>query len=101
MPDSEPAEIALPVPRIEEIPDVYADGVAIEFSAFTATLTMTLATQGITRPVANIRMSHAHAKVMVMLLRKFMKGVEQELGEPIAVPATALQQMNLSLDDDW
>jgi hypothetical protein len=102
MADPTPNQKPSIVPLFPDIPDIYADGFAVEFSAFTATLTLTLATQGIARPIANIRMSHAHAKVMAMLLRKFMKEVEEkELGEPIAVPSAALAQWKLSLDDDW
>src|SRR2546429_252232 len=102
MADPKPDQNSSIVPALLDIPDIYADGFAVELSAFTATLTLTLATQGIARPIANIRMSHAHAKVMAMLLRKFMKEVEtKELGEPIAVPTAALEQWKLSLDDDW
>jgi hypothetical protein len=100
MTGSEPHDGSSAVDNSTAAPDFYADGVAIELSAFTATLTMTVTSHGVAAPVANIRMSHAHAKAMVMLLRKFMKEVERDLGEPIAVPGAALTAIRTIYEDE-
>ena len=52
-------------------------------------------------PVATIRMSLEHAKLMAIILRKQLRQFEQQLGQEIALPAQVFQQLGLSPKEDW
>jgi hypothetical protein len=85
---------------------LYSDGIQVGFSPFTVTLTFTVAppAQPGTQapiPVATIRMSPEHAKVMAIILRKQIKQFEQQLGRDIALPHQVFQQLGLSQAEDW
>lgn len=92
----------------EDVPDLYTDaftlaqspyGVALTFLK-TPTLMPGIPGQLQNEPVAVVRMSLEHAKVMAMLLRKQLKQYELEnLGDPINIPRAVLQQMNISLEE--
>ena len=63
-----------PEDRMDE-PILYSDGIQIGVSPFTVTLGFTVAPQAqpgtqVATPVATIRMSLEHAKVMAIILRK-------------------------------
>jgi hypothetical protein len=85
---------------------VYSDGIQVGISPFTVTLQFTVApavqpgTQ-VPAPVATIRMSPEHAKVMAIILRKQIKQFEQQLGQEIALPHQVYQQLGLSPKEDW
>ena len=85
---------------------VYSDGIQVGISPFTVTLQFTVApavqpgTQ-VPTPVATIRMSPEHAKVMAIILRKQLKQFEQQLGQDIALPHQVYQQLGLSPKEDW
>ena len=87
-------------------PVVYSDGIQIGVSPFTVTLGFTLAPQAqpgtqVATPVATVRMSLEHAKVMAIILRKQLKQFEQQLGQDIALPHQVYQQLGLSPTEDW
>ena len=87
-------------------PSVYSDGIQIGVSPFTVTLGFTVAPQAqpgtqAATPVATIRMSLEHAKVMAIILRKQLKQFEQQLGQEIALPHPVYQQLGLSPKEDW
>jgi len=82
------------------VPEFYVDGSAYEASVYTVTLVLgTSMSTGHLRPSTTIRMSHTHAKVLAMALKRFLKQTEEALGAPIAIPKQALEETGLSLDD--
>ncbi len=85
---------------------LYSDGIQVGISPFTVTLGFTVAPQAqpgtqVPIPVATIRMSLEHAKVMSIILRKQLKQFEQQLGREIALPHQVYQQLGLSPTEDW
>ncbi len=86
-------------------PPVYADGVQIGLSPFTAQLTFTMAVSGIGTQlpanVANVRMSLEHAKVLSMLLKRQLKAFEDQMQSPIHIHPQVFQQLGLSMNEDW
>ena len=87
-------------------PVVYSDGIQVGISPFTVTLGFTLAPPAqagpqIPTPVATIRMSLEHAKVMAIILRKQLKQFEEQLGTEIALPPQVYQQLGVSPQEDW
>jgi Protein of unknown function (DUF3467). len=90
----------------EDYPEVYTDGVEFQFSPYTVTLSFTMAPvgRGATAPperVANVRMSLEHAKILAILMRKNLKGVEDQLGAQIVLPSAVYQQLGISPQEDW
>ena len=91
---------------MDDEPVLYSDGIQVGISPFTVTLSFTVAPQAQpgTRPpipVATIRMSLEHAKVMAIILRKQLRQFEQQLGQEIALPPPVYQQLGLSPREDW
>jgi hypothetical protein len=87
-------------------PILYSDGVQVSVSPFTVTLGFTVAPQGqpgtqVPIPVATVRMSLEHAKVMAIILRKQLKQFEEQLGQPVALPPQVYQQLGASPKEDW
>jgi hypothetical protein len=94
-----------PEDRMDE-PVVYSDGIQIGVSPFTVTLGFTLAPQAqpgtqVATPVATVRMSLEHAKVMAIILRRQLKQFEEQLGTEIPLPAQVYQQLGVSPKEDW
>jgi uncharacterized protein DUF3467 len=89
-----------------EEPVVYSDGIQVGISPFTVTLGFTVAPQAqpgtqAPTPVATVRMSLEHAKVMAIILRKQLKQFEEQLGAEIALPNQVYQQLGISSKEDW
>jgi hypothetical protein len=87
-------------------PVLYSDGIQIGLSPFTVTLAFTVAPPAqpgaqASSPVATIRMSLEHAKVMAIILRKQLKQFEEQLGAEIALPHQVYQQLGVSAKEDW
>ena len=98
-------ELREPEDRMDE-PIVYSDGIQIGVSPFTVTLGFTVAPQAqpgtqVATPVATIRMSLEHAKVMAIILRKQLKQFEEQLGAEIPLPLQVYQQLGVSPKEDW
>ncbi len=86
------------------VPEFYADGQIFSATPFTVTLSFMVTPLGpgdTLRPVAIVRMSPEHAKVMAIALRKNMKAFEAQLGVTIALAPDALKQFNIDLAEDW
>jgi hypothetical protein len=91
----------------EEVPDVYSDQFRINTTPYGANLTFAK-----TQPDAPagqaprskdqviVRMSLEHLKVMVMVLKKNLRGYEQRTGITIELPFDMLNSMGLS-KEDW
>jgi hypothetical protein len=86
--------------------DAYADGVQVAVSPFTVILAFTVAPAGgqpgtVTAVrLGDVRMSHEHAKVMAIVLRKQIKAYEEQVGE-IPLHNQVWNQLGLSRQDDW
>ena len=89
-----------------DLPEIYCDGVQIGLSAYTATFSLTMqpvgqAEQVPPTKVGNVRMSLQHAKVLAIMLRKQLKGFEEQTGVDIQLPRQLYQQLGLSKQEDW
>jgi hypothetical protein len=87
-------------------PVLYSDGIQVGVSPFTVTLGFTVAPPAQTgaqmpTPVATIRMSLEHAKVMAIILRRQLKQFEEQMGAEIALPHQVYQQLGVSAKEDW
>jgi hypothetical protein len=87
-------------------PVLYSDGIQIGLSPFTVTLGFTVAPPAqpgaqAPVPVATIRMSLEHAKVMAIILKRQLKQFEEQLGAEIALPHQVYQQLGVSAKEDW
>jgi hypothetical protein len=90
----------------DDYPEVYSDGVEFAVSPYTVTLSFTMAPVGrgaTAAPihVANVRMSLEHAKILAIMMRKNLKGVEDQLGSKIVLPQAIYQQLGISPQEDW
>lgn len=88
------------------VPDIYCDGVQVGLSPYTAILSLTMQPAGQTGqmpmiPVANVRMSLEHAKVLTIMLRKQLKAFEAQNGVEIELPARLYAQLGMSKQEDW
>lgn len=90
-----------------EVPEYYADQFTVTAGAYGVALTFALSPPhpapgqaSPPRPIARVRMSLEHAKVMAMILRKHLRGFEHESGITIPLPAALLNAMGLS-QEDW
>jgi hypothetical protein len=91
----------------DDIPDVYSDQFRVNTTPYGATLAFaksqpdTPAGQAPrSKDQVIVRMSLEHLKVMVMVLKKNLKGYEQRTGITIELPFDMLNQMGLS-KEDW
>jgi len=87
-------------------PLLYSDGIQIGISPFTVSLSFTVAPAAqagaqLPAPVATIRTSLEHAKVMAIVLRRQLKQFEEQLGTEIPLPPQVFQQLGVSPKEDW
>jgi hypothetical protein len=90
-----------------EVPDVYSDQFRINTTPYGATLAFAKTkpdTPAGQAPRSEdqviVRMSLEHLKVMVMVLRKNLRGYEQRTGITVELPFDMLNSMGLS-KEDW
>ena len=88
--------------------DVYADQSTLALNPYSMTINFQKSPSSPTglvpgagnETVAVIRMSLEHAKILAMIIRRTLKQFELEsLGDPINIPRSLLQQMNLTVED--
>jgi hypothetical protein len=91
----------------DDVPDVYSDQFRINTTPYGATLAFaksqpdTPAGQAPrSKDQVIVRMSLEHLKVMVMVLKKNLRGYEQRTGITVELPFDMLNQMGLS-KEDW
>jgi hypothetical protein len=88
------------------VPDIYCDGVQVGLSPFTALLTFSVqppqhsGARGPT-PVANVRMSLEHAKILSIMLRKQLKTFETQFSVEVQIPQEVYRQLGMSKQEDW
>ena len=89
-----------------DIPEFYVDQFRMNLNPYGGAVTLGLATPNPTTGQAQVndtllvRMSLEHMKVMAMILKKNLKGYEEQLQAPINLPRQILNQMGLS-NEDW
>jgi hypothetical protein len=86
--------------------DAYADNISITLTPYGANLSFLVSPphQDPSKPtpptpVATIRMSVEHAKVMVLVMKRYIQSVEQQSGVEARVSAFILNQLGMSLED--
>ena len=91
----------------DEILDVYSDQFRVNTSPYGASLVFarTQLDQPAGQPARSkdqvvVRMSLEHLKVMVMVLRKNLKGYEERTGVTIELPFDVLNSLGMS-KEDW
>lgn len=90
----------------EELEPLFADGVQISCRPFGVTLCFTVSPvpgseRKTPRPVADVRLSPEHAKVLAILLRRQVQEFERQLGKPVPILPSVAQQLGLSPTEDW
>ncbi len=94
------------MPDDDDVPDVYSDQFRINTTPYGASLVFaktqadTPAGQPRSKDQAIVRMSLEHLKVMVMVLKKNLKGYETRTGITVELPFDMLNSMGLS-KEDW
>jgi hypothetical protein len=89
-----------------DIPDIYTDGVSLNISPFGCILNFGLspavapAAAGVmAQPVATVRMSLEHLKIMAFLLRRQLRDYERQAGVEVTIPADVLNQLRIGRED--
>lgn len=82
------------------LPEFYTDASTFDISAYTFSIRLGVGTEQQVRPVALVRMSHAHAKVLTIMLKKALKEAEEQLG-PISIHQQLLEERGIDLERDW
>lgn len=89
-----------------DVAEFYVDQFRMNVNPYGAAITFGLASpnpttgQSQVQDTVILRMSLEHMKVMAMILRKNLKGYEEQLQAPINLPRSILNQMGLS-NEDW
>jgi hypothetical protein len=90
-----------------DIVDVYSDGVSLNVGPFGCALNFAMSpatAQGgvpaaLAQPVATIRMSLEHLKVMAFLIRRQLRDYERQSGVEVPIPADVLNQLRIGRED--
>ena len=89
-----------------DVPDIYTDGVSLNISPFGCLLNFGLspavapaAAGGMAQPVATVRMSLEHLKIMAFLLRRQLRDYERQAGVEVAIPGDVLNQLRIGRED--
>lgn len=91
----------------DDVPDVYSDQFRINTSPYGATLVFAKTQSDVpagqaprSKDQVVVRMSLEHLKVMVIVLKKNLKGYEQRTGITVELPFDMLNSLGLS-KEDW
>jgi hypothetical protein len=89
-----------------DIADVYSDGVALNVSPFGCALNFAMSPStaqagapALAQPVATVRMSLEHLKVMAFLIRRQLRDYERQSGVEVPIPADVLNQLRIGRED--
>ena len=91
----------------DEIPDIYCNGVQMGISPYDLTIELQLNSppkegeKQVAALVGKVRMSLEHAKVFAIMLRKHLRGYEDQAGGPIRVHPEFLKGLGISREEDW
>ena len=81
-------------------PEFYADQLQIGTNPWGFIFQFGLASDGGPRPVATVRMSPHHAKVMALMLRRIVQQWETNMGQVIKFSQEIKKELNLPDDDE-
>jgi hypothetical protein len=94
-----------------ELPDIYCDSVQIAMTPYDTVLMLTknIPTFGgkagkievTPDPVGTVRMSLEHAKVLAILLKRYLQEYERSTGMQIPLHPEMLKNLGISEDEDW
>jgi hypothetical protein len=76
-------------------PEFYADQLQIGTNPWGFIFQFGLVSEGGPRPVATVRMSPHHAKVMALMLKRIVLQWEEGMGQAIEFPAQLRSELNL------
>ena len=88
-----------------DLVDVYADGMGLNVGPFGCAISFTLtppsAQSGgvLVQPVATVRMSLEHLKLMTFLLRRQLIEYERQTGAYVQIPQDVLNQVRIGRED--
>ena len=90
-----------------DVPDVYTDAVALNIGPFGCMLNFALSASvpppagsgPVAQPVATVRMSLEHLKLMAFLIRRQVRDYERQSGVQIPVPQDVLNQLRIGRED--
>lgn len=87
-------------------PDLYADSVQIFMGPFGLVLEFGVQNPRNTgqtppKPLATVRMSPEHAKIMTILLKRNLRQFEQQVGSDIPLHPAVATQLGISKKEDW
>jgi hypothetical protein len=93
--------------KVPATPDIYCNAVQMGISPYDLTIELQLnsppkekeALEGVV--VGKVRMSLEHAKVFAIMLRKHLKGYEDQTGGAIRVHPDLLKELGISREEDW
>jgi hypothetical protein len=87
----------------EQVPEYYSDTFFLASNPWSVAITYSLSdskTGKEGQDVCTVRMSHATAKTLTMLVRKQLKNYEKDTDSTIFIPPNVLNQLNLT-DESW
>lgn len=93
--------------KVVEIPDIYCNGVEMGISPYDLTIELQLnsppkgSEAQAPDVVGRVRMSLEHAKVFAIILKKHLKGYEDQTGGFIRVHPDLLKGLGVSKEEDW
>ena len=95
--------------KVDEIPDIYCNGVEMGISPYDLTIELQLnspakgSEKQVPKPVVvgRVRMSVEHAKVFAIILKKNLKTYEDQTGGLIRVHPELLKDLGVSREEDW
>ena len=88
--------------KIEEAPDIYCDGTAMAMTPYDVMIHLLRRPSDPGEPVrvGTLRMSMEHAKTFAIMLRKNLKGYEDQAGK-IPLHPNLMKELGISKEEDW
>ena len=90
----------------EKTPDLYCNSVTMRATPYEVILGINRMKPDAQKPedtetLAFVRMAHAHAKVLAIMLRKNLRNVEAKLGTQITIDVDLMKELGISKEEDW
>ncbi len=99
-------EVKLADEKFDEVPDIYCNSAEMGITPYDLLIELQRTSPAKSGepnvvPVGRVRMSLEHAKVFAIVLRKNLKGYEDQTGGPIRVHPNLLKELGISREEDW
>lgn len=90
--------------NLNDLIDIYADGLQVVLTQYGATITLSLSEHSISGghqdvPFAKVRLSLELAKVLSMILRRDMRNYEDASGTKVMISSNILNNIGMSIED--